>query len=57
MSDWLLMIPFALGVVSYFLTKWAWKALHRPEPEPEPDPCEHPWFIDGRCMVCGTPKP
>lgn len=50
---WLVIIPFCLSM-AVLLTDWAWKALHKPEPSTPP--CEHPWFIDGRCMVCGQPK-
>ena len=50
---WLVIIPFLLSM-SILLSDWAYKALNKPEPPVEP--CAHPWFIDGRCMVCGTPK-
>jgi hypothetical protein len=50
---WLLLIP-ALLIVAVALTWLAHRDLNRPEPKPEP--CTHPWYIDGRCMVCGTPK-
>lgn len=53
---WLTIIPFALSM-SILLTDWAWKGLERMSKfEDSPRSCEHPWFIDGRCMVCGTPK-
>lgn len=22
----------------------------------EPEVCEHPWYIDERCIICGTPR-
>lgn len=49
---WLL-IPLCL-LVAVALTWIADRALSQPEP-PTP-PCEHPWFIDGRCLVCGDPR-
>lgn len=52
---WLLLIPACL-VIAVALTWLAGRALREPEEEATP-PCAHPWFIDGRCMVCGTPKP
>lgn len=51
---WVLLIPLCL-MLSTALTAFAIIALERREPE-EDGPCEHPWYIDGRCMVCGTPK-
>jgi len=50
---WLLLIPLCLGIAAA-LTWWADRDLKKPAPPPAA--CEHPWFIDGRCMVCGTPK-
>jgi hypothetical protein len=50
---WLL-IPACL-LVAVALTFLAGRALREPEAPPEP-PCEHPWFIDGRCIVCGHPR-
>ena len=41
-------------VMSSVLTWLADRDLNKPDPPPEP--CAHPWYIDGRCMVCGTPK-
>lgn len=53
---WLLLIPACL-IVANVLTVLAIIALERREVEPEErEPCAHPWYIDGRCMVCGTPK-
>jgi len=48
-----LLIPLSLGIAAA-LTWLADRDLNKPEPPPEP--CAHPWYIDGRCMVCGTPK-
>ena len=51
---WVLIIPFCL-IFGNVLMAYAIIALENREPE-EGGPCEHPWYIDGRCMVCGTPK-
>lgn len=50
---WLL-VPVLL-VLSVALTWIADRALREPK-EPPTSPCEHPWFIDGRCLVCGDPR-
>lgn len=50
---WLL-VPVLL-VLSVALTWIADRALREPEVPPAP-PCAHPWFIDGRCLVCGDPR-
>jgi len=51
---WLVLVPFALSM-SILLTDWAWNAMHKVE-DSTTEPCSHPWYIDGRCMVCGEPK-
>lgn len=51
---WLLLGFLLMGLVAYIVTEIAWKAMHKPEPKHEP--CEHPWYIDGRCIVCGHPR-
>lgn len=50
--DWLI-IPLCL-LMTVVLTAVADRALNKPDP-PAP-PCEHPWFMDGRCIVCGEPR-
>jgi hypothetical protein len=50
---WLLAIPVLLALAA-LLTVWANRALYTP-PEDE-QPCEHPWYMDGRCVVCGEPR-
>lgn len=53
--EWLTILPALFGL-HVLLTDLAHKALTKPEPEPTITPCEHPWYIDGRCMVCGEPS-
>lgn len=48
---WLL-IPLCL-LMAVALTWMADKSLNK---APEKEVCEHPWYIDGRCIVCGDPK-
>lgn len=50
---WIL-IPLLL-LASVALTWLAHRALREDETPPE-DPCAHPWYIDGRCIVCGVPR-
>lgn len=49
-----IIIPICL-LLALALTWLAERALREPEEPPEP-PCEHPWYIDGRCIVCGDPR-
>ena len=49
---WLTILPFCLSM-SIFLTDWAWSALSKAT---APRRCEHPWYMDGRCMECGEPR-
>lgn len=51
--DWLI-IPMTVAV-DCFLVWAASRALREPEEPPTP-PCDHPWYIDGRCIVCGHPR-
>lgn len=51
---WVLLGFLGVGLISYAITEMAWAATHKVEDSTTP--CEHPWYIDGRCMVCGTPK-
>lgn len=53
---WLTILPFCMSM-AILLTDWAWKALSKEVENSTTEPCAHPWYIDGRCMVCGTPKP
>lgn len=50
MVIWLLLIPGLLAL-SVVITWLAHRDLNRPTP-----PCEHPWYINMRCMVCGEPR-
>lgn len=50
--EWIV-IPLCL-LMTVVCTALAGRALNKPEP-PAP-PCEHPWYIDGRCIVCGEPR-
>lgn len=52
--EWVALLPciFGLHVV---LTEWAARAMKPPE-EPGYEACEHPFYIDNRCIICGTPK-
>jgi hypothetical protein len=50
---WVLVIPACL-LMTVVLTALADGAL-REEEEVE-EPCAHPWYIDGRCIVCGHPR-
>lgn len=50
---WLL-IPLCL-LVAVALTWLADRDMQEPKEPPAP-PCDHPWFIDGRCIVCGHPR-
>lgn len=51
---WVLVVPVCL-LMSVVLTALADRALREPEEPPTP-PCAHPWYIDGRCIVCGMPR-
>lgn len=51
--EWIV-IPLCL-LMTVVLTALAGRALREPEEPPTP-PCEHPWFMDGRCIVCGEPR-
>lgn len=51
--EWIV-IPISL-LIAAVSTALAGRALREPEEPPAP-PCEHPWYIDGRCIVCGTPR-
>lgn len=52
--QWVLLGFLLMGLLAYIATELAWKAMNKPEP-PTPA-CEHPWYIDGRCIVCGHPR-
>lgn len=47
---WLL-VPLLL-LLSVALTWLADRALR----EPQEEPCAHPWYMSGRCIVCGHPR-
>lgn len=49
---WVLLIPACL-LMTVVLTALANRALREPE---EQAPCGHPWYMDGRCIVCGQPR-
>lgn len=51
---WVLLAFLSMGLVAFVVTEIAWRAMNKVEDSTTP--CEHPWYIDGRCMVCGTPK-
>lgn len=51
---WVLLGFLGIGLISYAITEIAWAAMHKVEDSTTH--CEHAWYIDGRCMVCGTPK-
>lgn len=50
---WIL-IPLCL-LIAVALTWLADRDLREPEETHDP-PCLHPWYIDGRCIVCGDPR-
>lgn len=51
--EWITILPVIFGLHAV-LTHLAHKAL-KPKPEPAPEPCQHPWYISGRCIICGDP--
>lgn len=54
---WILVIPacLVLSVLLTWLADWAFWGSEIQE-DPLEKPCEHPWFMDGRCIVCGHPR-
>lgn len=48
---WLVVLPAILGC-AVVLTDWAWRWM---QDAVKPKPCEHPFWIFGRCIQCGTP--
>lgn len=52
---WVLVVVGSSLLLSVLFTWVADRALREPEKPPAP-PCEHPWYIDHRCIVCGQPK-
>lgn len=51
--EWIV-VPVCL-LMTVVCTALAGRALEDPE-EPPASPCTHPWYIDGRCIVCGDPR-
>lgn len=51
MIAFLPLILMALSVPLVLLTDRNTRGTLRPRE------CDHPWYMDGRCIVCGTPGP
>jgi hypothetical protein len=50
---WLWAIPVLLALAA-LATAWANHALYAPPADEQG--CEHPWYMEGRCVVCGEPR-
>lgn len=52
------LVPVAFLLVSVLVSALSHRALSRQEEHVSRSvpPCDHPWHIDGRCILCGDPE-